>query len=139
VLKANRRLVGILLFVLLSGCAGTPEHVDLMFEPAAAESQTGSILLHFTDPVLVDVAIDGELVAEEVETKETLEISAVPAGERQVRVMIGGKRESTDETYTLTILPGEQTMQLIAAPPVSSNTVLMAGLGLIAVAVILAY
>lgn len=123
------RIATLALSVIVSstGCSTKKQHI-VSLDPSTDHDHSGSIVLHFTEPALISVSVDGELVADEKKNTKTLEIDGVPPGRHDVRVMVGGGREELDETYNVELAPGERYERVVNTPPVSTGQAILVGL-----------
>jgi hypothetical protein len=108
-------------FVLVTAAvtASCASNVEVGYPAPVAVSQTGIVLVRFTEPMRsVSVSVDGILVAEDRHT-ERVQITNVPLGAREVVVVAseGSRSETVHHTERVTVDATNPALILVATPP----------------------
>ncbi len=134
----KKPIVSLVLAVVLSACAS---NVQARYPETPSPGSTGTVIVRFTEPIRsVSVRVDGSLVVEDRFT-ERVEISGIPAGERQVTVTAseGRRKQAIDHTERVVVRAGEPAAILVATPPFSTGYWIESAIGTVVTGAILIF
>lgn len=106
---------------LLSGCAITQE---LNYEQPHESADYGNLAIQFSGDVKrVSVTVDGELLDTRTRSTKKIELSSLPAGEYDIRVVASSWELASDIDFqeTITIRPNREAAMLVSVPPKSGG------------------
>ncbi len=134
----TKTTMSLVLALMVSGCAAD---VQARYPELPTPASTGTVIVRFTEPIhAVSVRVGQSLVVEDKFTKR-VEISGIPAGEREVTVTAseGRRREAIDHTERVTVRAGEPAAILVATPPFSTGYWIESAIGTAATAAVIIF